>query len=234
MNMKKWFFAAAAMIAVIALAACASSGGGAKNEPPSVPVPEGAERLTLENGAYAIFRFDLPPGAKWGDYNKLTADYMVDEPNLKRPQRNENNVRLMGNYSGEKAEKEGEKRFFNLADGPDSANGPYIMDNTPRTFASMGAVADQWFTVEYNITGSSAHAQFSKSNIPAANATGPFYFGFGIPGQANSSRTGIVQLIRNVTLHHASDPALNVVSTGSGFEEPTFASFVPILSKREK
>jgi hypothetical protein len=104
------------------------------------------------------------------------------------------------------------------------------MDNTPRTFATMGAVADQWFTVEYDLSGSKGHAQFIKSHIPAPNETGPFFFGVGIPGSGEGA--AITQLIKNVTLHHASNPALNVVSTGSGFEEPTFVSFFPAQSSR--
>jgi hypothetical protein len=232
MKMKKWFFAAVAIVAMVIMAGCASSGGGSSSSGGSSqpePPPAGTERISLENGAYAIFRFDLPSGAKWADYNKITADYMVDERNLRRSQRNANNVRLMGNYKEEQFTG-GNTRNFNLGDGPASANGPYIMDNAPRTFASMGAVADEWFTVEYDITGAAAHAQFIKANIPAPDATGPFFFGVGIP--AHDAGPGITQLVRNVTLHHASDPALNVVSKGSGFSEATFVSFVPVQSKR--
>jgi hypothetical protein len=234
MKIRKLFLAAAVILAVAALAGCASSGsgggGGGRSEPaPLPPVPEGAERIMLDNGSYAIYRFNLPAGAKWSDYNKLTVDYMVDEANLKKPQRNGNSVRLMGNYKEEQFEVSGKARNFNLMD----SNGPYIIDNTPRTFADMGAAADQWFTVEYNITGSAAHAQFVRTNLPAANDTGPFFFGVGIPAQEEGRRFGITQLVRNVTLHHASNPSLNVVSTGSGFEEPTFISYFPISSTRQ-
>jgi len=232
MKVRKQFLAITVMLAVIVLATCATTGGSKKAAAApaeSLPVPEGTERLRLDNGTYAIFRFDLPAGAKWSDYNKITADYMVDAENLKKEQRNSNNVRLMGNYKEENFELSGKIRNFNLND----SNGPYIVDNTPRTFATMGAVADQWFTVEYDITGSKGHAQFVKANLPAANDTGPFFFGVGIPGMGEGRRSGIIQLIRNVTLHHASNPALNVVSKGSGFEEPTFVAFFPIAALRE-
>jgi hypothetical protein len=230
MKMKKWFFTVIAIMAMVIMAGCASGGGGSGGSSEQELPPAGTERVSLENGAYAIFRFDLPSGATWGNYNKITADYMVDDRNLRRPQRNQTNVRLMGNYKEEQFELSRTSRNFNLGDGPNSANGPYIVDNTPRTFANMGAVADQWFTVEYDISGATAHAQFVKDNLPSPDATGPFFFGLGIPAHGEGS--GITQLIRNVTLHHASDPALSVVSKGSGFEEPTFVSFVPVQSRR--
>jgi len=233
--MKKWVFISAAILAVI-LAGCASSGssssssGGSKPAQALAPIPAGAERLTLENGCYAIFKFTLPAGAKWSDYSKITADFMVDERNIRRPIRNNNNVRLMGNYKEEQFVILGKVRVYNLGDGPNSANGPYIMDNTPKTFATMGAVPDQWFTVEYDISGSKGHDQFVKSHVPGPNETGPFFFGVGIPGAGEGAF--ITELIRNVTLVHKTNPTLNVVSTGSGFEEQTFVSFYPVRSTR--
>jgi hypothetical protein len=222
------------LIAVIALTGCTSSSAStSKANEPIPPPPAGTERLMLENGAYAIFKFELPAGAKWSDYNKITADYMVDDVNIKKKIRNDNNVRLMGNYTEEKFERSGLFRNFNLGDGPASSNGPYIIDNLPKTWASMGAVANQWFTVTYDISGTKGHAQFVKANIPEANATGPFFFGVGISGMDAGRIGGITQLIRNVTLHHATNPALNAVSKGSGFDEPTFVSFYPVMSKRE-
>ncbi|MCL2184933.1 MAG: hypothetical protein FWB86_03640 [Treponema sp.] len=218
------------IITIAVLAGCASSGSSAPAELP--PIPEGAQRIALENGAYAIFRFDLPEGMTWGNYNKLTAEYMIDETNLKKRIRNENNVRLMGNYAETTFVTTDGNMWANLADET-GLNGPYIMDNTSRTFASMGAVADQWFTVTYNITGSAGHAQYKRTNVPAAGATGPFFFGIGISAHEPGRRSSIVQFVRNVTLHHSTNPELNVVSEGSGFDQPSFASFYPIMSRRE-
>jgi hypothetical protein len=187
----------------------------------------------LENGAYAIFKFELPAGAKWSDYNKITADYMVDDVNIKKRIRNDNNVRLMGNYIEEKFELAGSYRNFNLGDGPASSNGPYIMDNTPKTWANMGATPNEWFTVTYDITGTKGHGQFLKEHVPAPNDTGPFFFGLGLTGMDSGRFGGITQLIKDATLHHKTNPALNAVSKGSGFDEPTFVSFYPCMSKRE-
>jgi len=223
MKTKRWFFAAAVVAIVIALAGCAGAPAAAPEELP----PPGTERLTLENGAYAIFRFDLSPGTTWGDFDRITVEYMVDAANMRIQQRNDGNVRLMGPYREEHFTDGGRTRYANLAE---NFNAPFILDDTARTFASMGAVAGEWFTVTYDISGAAAHAQFSAANLPASDATGPFFFGVGIPSHAEFR--GITQYVRNVTLHHASDPTLSVVSTGSGFEEPAFASFVPVLSRR--
>jgi len=233
MKITKLFLAAFVVLAV--LAGCASSGGGGAATPrPQVelpPIPEGAERVMLDNGSYAIYRFNLPAGAKWGDYDKITVDYMVDAVNLAKKQRNNGDVRLMGNYTEDQFPVSGRNRIANLNEG---MNGPYIMDNVPKTFAGMGAVADEWFTATYDISGTKGHAQFVRSNVPAADATGPFFFGVGIPGQDEGRRAGITQYIRNVTLHHKTNPELNVVSTGSGFDEPTFLSYYPVSSTRER
>jgi len=233
MKIRKWLLAAAVLLAVVTLAGCASSDGGGSAKPaaaPAIPVPEGAERVMLDNGSYAIYRFDLPAGTKWSDYKNITVDYMVDEVNIVKSQRNKSDVRLMGNYKEEQFPVSFKNRIANLQEG---VNGPYIIDNTPRTFASMGAVANEWFTVEYDISGTKGHAQFLKSNLPAPSDTGPFFFGVGIPSMDQGRRNGITQLIRNVTLHHAYDPALSVVSKGSGFEEATFLSYYPVASTRE-
>jgi len=222
MKMTKWFVAAVVTAAVIALTGCGT--GPAAAAPEDLP-PPGTERISLENGAYAIFRFDLPPGAVWSDFNRITAEYRVDDANMRRRQRNDGNVRLMGPYVVEMFEPSGRNMIVNLND---NFNAPFILDDRSRTFASMGAVAGEWFTVTYDISGAAAHAQFAARNFPAPDATGPFLFGLGIP--AHDEFRGITQYIRNVTLHHATNPALSVVSTGSGFDYPAFASFSPVLS----
>jgi hypothetical protein len=222
MKIRNCLFPAAVIMAVIALANPVNADS------------QMIEKIMLENGAYAIFRIDLPFGTTWANYNKITVEYMLDAANLGKRQRNDSNVRLMGNYREENSQLDFDVRVFNLADGPDSLNGPYIIDNTARSLANMRVVANQWFTIEYDITGSAGHTQFSRNNLPARNSTGPFYFGLGIPGHDAGMRGGITQFVRNVTLHHATNPALNVVSTGSGFEEPTFVSWSPIQSTRER
>ncbi|MCL2231177.1 MAG: hypothetical protein FWC01_08790 [Treponema sp.] len=232
--MKKTRIVLAAIIAVTAVFALITCATGKDIQ--SMRIPAGAERLMLENGGYAIYRFDLPAGQTWGNYGKISAEYMVDELNMAMAVRH---WRLMGNYKEDffKFALEETMRFVNFGDhieneyGTGTNNGPFIIDNTPRTFARLGVKPNEWFTVEYDITGATGHAQLDRRNaIPAANATGPFYFGLGISG--DGSMRGIYQLIRNITLHHKTDPSLNVISTGSGFPEPTFGGF-SLMSSRE-
>ena len=239
MKMTKWFFVAAAVTVGVALAGC----GGAPRPAPAraelPPPPPGTERLMLENAAYAIFRFDLPAGTVWADFSHISADYKLDELNMARAVRH---WRLMGNYREyhfEVLEALG-IRFINFGDGqanPYSTgtyNGPFIMQNNmgQPPYAEWGAVPNEWFTVNYDISGNQGHAQFDRVNaIPGADETGPFFFGLGMAGDG-AMLGGVTQYIRNVTLHHRTDPALSVVSTGSGFEEPTFGSFPPVMSTR--
>ena len=228
--MKKWIFMAIILIAAIALSGCASSGGAAPSAPAEVELPpEGTERLTLANGALAIYRFDLPAGTTWGNYNKLTAEYFVDEVNITKSLRS-NAIRVLGNYKESVFDPGKLECIVNLGD--DDLFAKSIIVNWVTSWAGMNAVANEWFTIEYNLNGSVAHGQFNRANIPAANATGPFFFGLGISAQDDGRRNAITQLVRNITLHHATNPALNVVSTGSGFEVPTFASYYPVFSTR--
>jgi len=193
--------------------------------------PPGTERLHLANGAYAIFRFDLPPGTVWADFSHISADYMLDEANMAKPIRH---WRLMGNWREEHFSEVSEygwravfldDRFTNEF-GTGTWNGPFIMHNNMGApdWASLGAVADEWFTVTYDITGATAHAQFDRANaLPRPDEAGPFFFGLGISG--DDMENGVTQYIRNVTLHNRTYPSFSAVSTGSGFEEPTFAAF---------
>jgi hypothetical protein len=241
MKMKKLFLAAIVIIAVIAFAACVTTGGRA---PAEVPPPPGTERLTLGNAALAIYRFDLPAGQIWGNYGKITVEYLVDAANIGRPLRS-GAMRIYGNYSVDDfidgfdfifdEELDDFVQVVSLKYIPlnfDEMFAHKIIYNASETWESLGAVPNEWFTYEYDISGAKAHGQFNRANIPARNATGPFYFALGITGQEEARLTSITQLVRNVTLHHNTNPALNVVSTCSGFELPAFASYGPVVARR--
>ena len=236
--MKKWIFVLAALLATIAFSGCATTEAGLP------PPPPGTERLTLGNGALAMYRFDLPAGQTWGNYNKITAEYLVDADNIGRPLRS-GAMRLLGNYKEDEFVEDFDFVYDEATDNfvpvavriyitlaADENFAQRIIYNVSETWDSLEAQPGVWFTYEYDISGAKAHGQFNRANIPARNATGPFYFALGISGQEEARLTLITQLIRNVTLHHATNPALNVVSTGSGFDMPSFASYGPITAQR--
>jgi len=229
------------IIAFLAILGCASTDKGTSLPPP----PAGTERLTLGNAALAIFRFELPAGQTWGNYNKMSAEYLVDEENFGRPLRS-GAIRVYGNYKEDEFIEDFDFVYNEAADeftpvlshyyvslGTDANFAQRIIYNASETWESLGAVAGEWFTIEYDISGSRAHGQFNRANLPARNATGPFYFALGITGQEEVRLLSITQLVRNVTLHHATNPALNVVSSGSGFEMPAFASYGPVTATRQ-
>jgi len=246
MKMAKWFFVAAAIMTAIALVGCGGAPPPVAPPPAVVAIeleapPPGTERLFLENGAYAIFRFDLPPGTVWADFSHISAEYLLDEAGFTNPF-GLRGTRLMGNYREYhfRVSEDGSLRYITFSDsetnpyGTGTYNGPFIMDATDRNWEALG-VPNEWFTIEYDITGGvRAHGQFAGNRanaIPGPDETGPFFFGLGVTGWG-SGANGIMQLIRNVTLHHRYNPELNAVSTGSGFDEPTFGSFPPVMSAR--
>ncbi|MCL2801614.1 MAG: LysM peptidoglycan-binding domain-containing protein [Treponema sp.] len=225
--------------AFIVLFGCATT--GEKGEP--LP-PPGTERLTLGNAALAMYRFDLPPGQTWANYNKISAEYLVDEENFGRPLRS-GAIRLYGNYEEDDFiegydfiwdDAEGdfiaEVSLYYVSLGTDANFAERIIYNVSETWESLGAKPNEWFLYEYDISGAKAHGQFNRVNIPNRNDRGPFYFAMGITAQEEVRILIITHLIRNVTLHHATNPALNVVSTGSGFDLPAFASYGPVTAKR--
>jgi len=224
------FWIILAVVTIAALVGCASTQQQTFWEierpalEPIEPAPEGTARLILGNGGLAAFRFDLPAGQTWGNYNKLTVDFLLDDANLGKSLRS-SAVRLLGNYAeSEFAEDNG---TMTVSLGQDVNFAQRIIDNHITTWAQLGITANEWYTYEYNITGSRAHGSFNRDNIPAADATGPFFFGLGLSAQDAGPINSINQLVKNVTLHHATNPSLNVVSTGSGFENEASTAYYP-------
>jgi uncharacterized repeat protein (TIGR02543 family) len=200
----------------VTLTAQWSEGGPIEPTPPPI-----IERVTLDNGGYAVYRFDIPDGSVWEDYTKITVDYKVDAANLALTIRSH---RLMGNYAEGDFTESGGYRIANLS----NYNAPYILDNSQATtWEGLGAAADEWFTVTYTIDGSGKHASYVDANKPAPDATGPFYFGIGIPGNDGAP---ITALVRNVTLSN-DNGGKKVASTGSGFDEPTYVAYATNLDR---
>jgi len=205
-----------------------TSGGG--------PTTELVEQTTLTNGWFAIYRFDLPAGATWEDFEKVTVDYKVDAATLDK---NNRTIRLYGNYTVEDfefleaADGSGYKAIANYNQGK---NAEYILHNGPawgvlkddlETLLGVPAVADEWFTLEYTIDGSAKHDSYVAANLPADTATGPFYFGVGLNDP--NGEGGLTSQIKNVKLvgYPGVDSviAYPAIFTANGNDYPAYAGY---------
>jgi len=200
------------------------------------------ERLSLINN-YAIYKFDLPAGAEYGDYSLVSVDYKLDTANLAKGIRS---FRLMGNYLASDFARSGDRR---LVAAWETYNAAYIYDDRGSSYVDLAnRTADEWFTLALRLgqngNTASPNAGFNAANKPAATATGPFFFGLGIPGTDgygdNAPGEGdavlITQLVKDVKLIHKDnleadgvtlktvgyDPAKDVVSKGSGLGGTAF------------
>lgn len=208
---------------------------------PSVDTTAGEEWVLLKNGWYAVYKFTLPDGAVWDDYESLSAEYNVPAKIEGEPVEwftqaaGANAMRLLGNYkstdftvltgTGTMEGKDLAVAVYRDND-PTNKNGPYMIDNSkPRektvegmveTEASAGTKAGDWWTVTYNITGTVGHSQFEQKNVPHPKASGPFFFGVGVT--SGPSGYGTLQQIRNVTLKAKSNSGKDdVVATPAIF-----------------
>ena len=186
------------------------------NEEPDVLDLERAEQVSLSNGWYAVYRFDLPSGKTWGDYEGLSADYMFKAEDLATA--TSRNGRLMGPYQpldftlsdgNEDGPAKGKKMA--IANYNSNKNIPYILDygklsnnNIPGSLVtelatkSIIAVGDVWFTYSYDITRESKFSSYDDANYPADTDPGPFYFALGLPSAIDDTPNNYY--IRDVTL----------------------------------
>ncbi|MDR2701071.1 MAG: hypothetical protein LBB72_01410 [Spirochaetaceae bacterium] len=165
------------------------------------------DKLSLAEN-YAVYKFELPDGAVFDDYKSVTVDYFMDKAEFDKGIRS---FRLHGNYNPSSfASRDGFNHF-----AFDSANAAYIYDDRGGSYVTSTGGANKWFTLTLRLNGTGSDAPvpnggFNTANKPAANAAGPFYFGIGIPGNADGAKT---QYVKNITMVHNSDPAKNVVTT---------------------
>jgi uncharacterized repeat protein (TIGR02543 family) len=188
---------------------------------PSVAGLSFAEKLTVENGAFVLYKFTLPAGATFGDYSSITAKYWADETNFAYNVR----ARAMGNYA--------DTLFVPDVGGAvtldlNNYNAPYIIsqvgaNDVALDVVSPGATAGNWFPVTYLLDESQKNSGYSAANKPANSATGDFYYFVGLTrGGGNNV---IEYYAGDVTLVHKTDAAKNVVSSGSGFGATGFIQY---------
>jgi hypothetical protein len=214
-------------------------------------VGDAEEKLALENGAYALYKFTIDDD--WANYDKVSVTYKVSEAQLNK---GVNGYRLMGAYYADYEYGTNNLSDVGGVDGGKSFklvtkdrngvttikliassyfNGGYIMDNKTGGSVYTGATADTWFTIDYNIKGSGTdgnpHSQFSSVNMPKKDTT--FYLGIGITpgggesksvaGKVDFSDKAIIQLVKDVVLVKGATEVKGVKPTGN---EPSFVGYV--------
>jgi uncharacterized repeat protein (TIGR02543 family) len=189
---------------------------------PPADMVTGAEKVALSNGSYVVYKFTIPSTSKWENYKELTAQYMIGDEALWASGNNAaGGTRLMGPYKGKD-----DFQFVDITQGDTvvpkaiasynaGKNNQYILCNSvggdwkdlDGLAAALnledGIIPGEWFTLTYDHTGgdkyTAGNPKYDDANLPAATATGDFYFGLGISGRGAMTNP-TVQYIKNVTL----------------------------------
>jgi len=168
------------------------------------------EWVIVDNRFYAVYEFKLPEGARWADYESLTAEYLVDKIYWEIPN-SAAGSRLMGNFKRSDfvpftTNAPASKKLAVSDYG--ARNATHIMDTgagdwkTVKDCAKYNnatLVEGEYFTFTYQIDAQHAHGSFSTANQPDPMAKGPFYFGLGL-GSQGATPYGTIQKIKNVKL----------------------------------
>jgi hypothetical protein len=172
-----------------------------------VTLPYLVERHVLGNGQFALYRFDIPTGSILGDYSKITADYMIENPVIDGEIYDvleivDGRMRLMGAYTGNMlipVTVSGATAGYRVNMPPVSVDDPSILNNlVPSSrMVKEGFVSGKWKEIEYAFTGKRPNYYDASTYFPA-NATGTVYFGLGVTTLTN--RTPYTSHIRNIKM----------------------------------
>jgi len=182
----------------------------------------GIEKITVINGSVPVYQFTIPKGDAFGNYTKITAQFLVDADNYRKQAR----VRAYGAYPHEYLEDKGDIVFLDFSFEGTDKNGPYLVSNVIGTNRNLAVVSgyagpNSWFTLEFPLHGKE-HQNYNPANFPANNASGDLYFALGL-GTGNAT-LDLTYYVRDVTLSN-DDGSKTIVSKGSGFEKPAFAGY---------
>jgi len=176
--------------------------------PPPVAAPDRAvakEVVTLGNAWQVVYKFDLPTGKAWEDYQTIDVTYVITDPAMFTNENGARSIRLYGNYNVEDFEllttNDGSK--LAVANFSKLGNGDYILADagggwkTIETYFSekgITAGVNDFFTISYKLDGSTKNSAYNEAHLPADDAPGPFYFGLGIAGQGIPTTTIITKV----------------------------------------
>jgi O-glycosyl hydrolase len=212
---KRFFFIF--LVFAAALTACSRS---AKPEMEDKGVTEFMEKITVINGAVPVYAFTLPQGETFGNYTRITAQFLVDNENYVKLAR----ARAYGTYRLDDFADIEQIKFIDFGGGDMDKNVPYLVSNVIGADVNLDTVsgsagANTWFTLEFPLYGK-RHQNYNPGHFPAADASGVLYFGAGL-GTGNASRS-FTYYIKNVIM--SSDDGTRIIPAAV-LEKPAFAGY---------
>jgi hypothetical protein len=166
-----------------------------------VQTVEKVESIVSGSSNTVTYRFTLPAGKKWSDYTRITWQVLVDD--LTTINMAATRAHIVGNYqAGDFSTENGE--FVKLSDWNDARL--VTISNNGGMSAILGSdyVAHTWKTLSYSIAADNPLKDSSynaETYYPAAEATGPFYFGIGLSVNPNSNSNGVCRyFVRGMAL----------------------------------
>jgi len=175
---------------------------------------EGAELIYLDNGAYALYQFEVPAGKTLADYE--TVSFKIKVSSATKTIWNDGGIRqtrLMGVYvPGLNVTVESGARVLNL----NNFNAAWIANAGPDGTNVNGTVAEanQWYTITHNIRGNGNAAHNNSGNEADSTKSGTVFFGVGVSCQnhATDPDKQFVQLIKDVWLNPTSSSGAAMVT----------------------
>jgi len=174
--------------------------------------PTGTEVLYLENGAVALYQFDLPQGKTLANYDTISFEVKASEAALGIM--NDGGIRhtrIYGVYvDGETISVSGTTKFYNL----NNYNAPWILNGGPGASTVVDSLAggvtegaDKWFTITQDLRGQENAG--NTANKADATKSGTVYLGVGITCQTSAGGSNMeqqfIQLVKNVKLNKKAD-----------------------------
>jgi hypothetical protein len=152
------------------------------------------EKIYTAGNSVPMYRFTLPAGGKWSDYNKLTFSVMIEDQSVLDIA---SNVRahIIGNVPAAGIDAAG---IWSKTSGWGDAR-MVTISNGGSTKSIVGEAYQlySWKVLESNIVSTNS-GYVPATYYPADDATGPFFFGLGLSGQ--NTTTYVTYYIKDVAL----------------------------------
>jgi hypothetical protein len=191
-------------------------------------LPYLAERHILGNGQFALYKFDIPDGTTLGDYTKIIADYMIENPIINGEIYDlleivDGRMRLMGAYTPDKllpVVVSGETAGYRINMPPSTSNDPSILNNLVASsrLVKVGFSSGEWKEFEYPFMGNRPAYYDSAVYFPSGTA-GTIYFALGITTITN--QVSYTSYIRNIRMTN-NDGTRELSPSPVDYELPAF------------